>query len=68
MKTNSLFSTGPGGRHDWMRFHADDVPCPDEKCYGVLKWVDSSRKELLCTECPKHFAVKLKIKLEMKKK
>lgn len=56
----ALFSTGSGGRHDWLRFHADDVPCPDEECYGNLKWTASDRKELVCDQCRARFSVTLK--------
>jgi len=58
----NLFSQGPGGRHDWMRFHADDVPCPakfeDMTCPGNLKWRDNQREALKCDTCQSIFAVK----------
>lgn len=55
-----LFSTGAGGRHDWMRFHAGDVECPNEICAGRLKWEDSDRKVLKCTQCKAKFTLRKK--------
>lgn len=52
-------------RHDWMRFHAGDVKCPDIACYGILLWKDSSRKELKCDHCNAEFVVKKRVKLNV---
>jgi hypothetical protein len=55
-----LFSTGPGGRHDWMRFHANDVGCPNVECSGLLRWQGgSNRTELYCDHCEATFTVTL---------
>lgn len=53
-----LFSTGAGGRHDWMRFHATQVPCPKENCYGDLKWADGAKTIVICGACHTRFRVK----------
>lgn len=53
-----LFSTGPGGRHDWMRFHADEVPCPRKGCFGNLKW-HNKPTELRCDSCHHIFEIKV---------
>ena len=67
-----LFSTGQGGRHDWMRFHADEVPCPLNSrktrimasipCPGTLKWKDNTHKVLICDSCAAEFGVRLKVR------
>lgn len=67
-----LFSTGPGGRHDWMRFHADEVPCPSPAtrfpaadkeslkipCIGNLKWFKKPTI-LECDTCRRQFKIQL---------
>ena len=65
IRAAGLFSTGPGGRHDWMRFHADEVPCPLEvkslPCTGNLKWLTKG-KELRCDHCKVVFLLSRKKK------
>lgn len=46
-----LFLRGPGGRHDWMRFHADQVPCLKIGCYGNLLWYDKAKLTVRCDMC-----------------
>lgn len=61
-----LFSTGPGGRHDWMRFHADEVTCPVTDCPGNLKWFSRIAKrlgELRCDVCLRRFRIKPVVRL-----
>lgn len=53
IRAAGLFSTGPGGRHDWMRFHAHDVNCPQDKCPGILLF--SGSMKLMCNVCKTEF-------------
>jgi hypothetical protein len=56
-----LFHRGDGGRHDWMRFHANDVACPrienNKPCLGILNWKNNDRKFLVCDVCRREFTV-----------
>ena len=68
IRAAGLFSLGPGGRHDWMRFHADEVPCPlkwkgysGSECPGTLKWKERG-KSLKCDICGREFGVRLLVR------
>lgn len=61
----SVLQLFPRERHDWMNFHSGDVLCPDEQCYGILKWTGNDRRELMCNACQAIFVVKPKVKLEL---
>jgi hypothetical protein len=67
IRVAGLFNRGAGGRHDWMRFHVTDVPCPqvvdDRECTGHLKWSDKDNLELTCVACKARFQAKLKVRI-----
>lgn len=63
VRSAGLFSTGSGGRHDWMRFHAHDVNCPKKTCPGILLW-KTMGNVLECSFCKGEFILKPKKKVK----
>ena len=66
-----LFDRGEGGRHDWMRFHANDVKCPGKTkmseevtlpCTGILRW-KAKGSLLRCDTCELLFDVRISSQL-----